>query len=730
MDCPLDIAMVWHMHQPYYKDLLTGEYLLPWVRLHATKDYYDMVAILDRFPTIRQTFNLVPSLLVQIEEYGSGKGIDIFLNLSLKPATDLSEEEKNFILCNFFLASWENMIKPFPRYWELLQKRGLHCTRERINEAVRFYSVQDYLDLQFLFNLCWFDPLLLQSDPFLLSMIKKGRGYGEEEKLKLLEKQKEITARVIPKYRKMMEEGRVELTTTPFYHPILPLLCNTDIASESMPDIKLPATSFRHPEDAAVQIERAVTYHQETFGARPAGMWPSEGSVSEEALGIIASKGIKWVATDEEILEASGGVCIKRGDGGVPSNADFLYKPYLYKAGTRDIAMVFRDHQLSDLIGFVYSSWEPGRAADDFVDRLHKIRKALGKKNRQGGHLVSVILDGENCWEHYRNDGLDFLTRLYTLIESDPLLNMVTVSEHLSAHPPKERLERIWPGSWIHRNFKIWIGHEEDNLAWDCLKMTRDDLAMAEREGRIVENLAKKAWEHIYIAEGSDWCWWYGDDHSTENDEDFDKLFRKNLINVYQLIKKDPPDKLLSPIIREKKGIPPTVDAVSYITPTIDGEISSYFEWLGSAVVELTKQAGAMHKAEDILSFIYYGFDKNNLYIRLDLTHGIEPEEIMSLKFSIHFTEPRSFKIDAKVSEMQTKEYQEIDGYRIKTAFKDILEAEIPFDLLGADTDAEIKYAVSVLSDGGEIERWPATGYLSIKMPGPDFESTIWNAYA
>lgn len=734
MNYPLRVAVIWHMHQPYYKDLASGRYLLPWVRLHATKDYYDMAAILDRFPGIRQTFNLVPSLLTQIDDYAAGNGRDSFLELSVKRADDLSEADREFILCNFFLANWENMVKPFSRYWELLHKRGLHCSREKIREATRFFSEGDLLDLQFLFNLCWFDPLFRREDPFLSSMAVKGRGYTEEEKEHLLEKQREIIAMIIPNYRRLMEEGRVELTTTPFYHPILPLLCDTNVATRAMPHIKLPDRPFRHPEDADVQLERAVNFHKEIFGTAPKGMWPSEGSVSEEALALIASKGIEWVATDEEILEASSRRRIKRGKHGVPENPAFLYKPYLYNTGDRDMAMIFRDHKLSDLIGFVYSSWEPASAAKDFMGKLHGIRESLGKENRRGDHLVTVILDGENCWEHYKNDGWDFLTNLYERVENDPLIEMVTVSEHLNEHPPEDRLEHVFPGSWINHNFKIWIGHDEDNLAWDYLKTTRDDLLDAGKNGTLDEKTLRKAWEHIYIAEGSDWCWWYGDEHSTENDADFDGLFRKNLINVYALIGKEPPEELHRPIIKIEKHLAPAIEAVSFITPTIDGEVTDYFEWLGAAVIYLERTGGAMHKVSHILSRIHCGFNMNSLFLRMDLDPDVECEEIPELTFSAIIRSPEELRIDFNPASdlkpvMAKKGDTELEE-AINAAFEDIVEFEIPFKLLEADCGDEIEYYVSVSRNGGEVERWPSVGYLTVKVPGEDFESEVWNAYA
>ncbi|MFQ5329703.1 MAG: hypothetical protein ACE5D4_06930, partial [Thermodesulfobacteriota bacterium] len=641
MPYKLDIAVIWHMHQPYYKDLASGEYLLPWVRLHAIKDYYDMPLLLDNFEGIRQTFNLVPSLLIQLEDYASGKGTDLFLEVSRKPADDLTEEEKGFILSNFFHANRENMIKPLPRYWKLLHKRGLDFNGGSVGDVMRFFGESDFRDLQFLFNLCWFDPSIQQSDPFLAAMISKGSMFSEGEKEILFETQREIISRVIPNYRRLMEEGKAELTTTPFYHPILPLLCNTDIAAQALPHATLPAPPFVHPEDGELQVERAVNYHRKLFGRAPTGMWPSEGSVSEEALSIIASNGIKWVATDEEILEATTGKRVERGGDGHLRNPEFLYRPYSRKEGAREIAILFRDHHLSDRIGFVYQHWDAATAAKDFVERLHHIRHSLGAKNRSGEYIVPVILDGENCWEHYKNDGRDFLVALYKMIEGDPLLEMVTVSEHLKAHPPKAELDAIFPGSWINHNFKIWIGHEEDNRAWKYLQEARDALVTAEEGGEVGTEKLQRAWEHIYIAEGSDWCWWYGDENSTENDGDFDLLFRKNIINVYNQIGVEAPSHLNTPIIIHKEGgaAPPADLPPSLINPVIDGEITNYFEWLGAPLLSPASSGGVMQMGggagAGVIKEVYYGFNTTALFFRFD--YFTPDQASSSWIFTIHF---------------------------------------------------------------------------------------------
>ncbi|MGA2193462.1 MAG: glycoside hydrolase family 57 protein, partial [Nitrospirota bacterium] len=554
---PLNIAFLWHMHQPFYKDLVTGKYAMPWVRLHGIKDYYDMVHLLRDYPKINQNFNLVPSLVDQIIDYSEKGATGIYLEHSLKPATELDRSEKIFILRNFFLANWDNMIKPYPRYWELLLKRGKDVSDLELGRMSRYFSDQDFLDLQVWFNLAWFDPLFKDNDQFLKELIQKGRDYDEGEKKLLIEKQREVMKLILPEYREMWDLGRIEVSATPYYHPILPLLCDTEIARVSSPGLPLPQR-FRHPEDAKEQVSRALRRFNEVFGRRPVGMWPSEGSVSEEIIPIVADEGIGWIATDEEILAKSLDIVLDRDFSGVSKKPEVLYRPYRALKDGCGVNIFFRDHTLSDLIGFVYSKWDPKNAVDDFMGRLRRIRKDLSQKRSDG--VVTIILDGENAWEHYRNDGRDFLCRLYERLSQDDEFVSVTMSRYLEKFPKPDVLPKLWPGSWIGHNFNIWIGHEEDNAAWDAVSKARQDVLEFEQEPDIDREKLKLAWEEIYIAEGSDWCWWYGDDHSSENDREFDELFRKHLVNVYALLGKTPPDSLFIPIIREDRKSRPTVE--------------------------------------------------------------------------------------------------------------------------------------------------------------------------
>jgi alpha-amylase/alpha-mannosidase (GH57 family) len=722
MSHPLYVAFLWHMHQPYYRDPFTGVYRLPWVRLHGSKDYLDMAAILEDYPGIRQTFNLVPSLLEQIIDYTDNDAKDTFLEVSLRKASDLTDGDRVFILENFFLANWDTMVRPFPRYYELLLKRGTRVSKNELRRAGRFFSESDFLDLQVLFNLAWIDPLFREKDPLLADLVKKGKGFTEEEKNHLMVKQLSLLREIIPKYRALSGRGQIEVSTTPFYHPILPLLWNTDVAREPAPDIRLPQRRFARPEDAREQIRLALDYYERIFGERPSGMWPSEGSVSEDVVRAFHEQGIKWIATDEDILARSLGEGL-RGPGGNVLNPPALYSAYEFSG----VSMIFRDHKISDLFGFVYSGWDPKSAATDVVSRLLQIRNSLPG---DGPYVVPIILDGENAWEYYRNDANDFFRFLYEGLSRNDVLKTVTVSEYLRIQPGRKRLGRLAAGSWIYANFNVWIGHEEDNTAWDYLAETREALDKFQREhpgGRL-----DAAWKALYVAEGSDWNWWYGDDHSTEKAEEFDELFRLNLMKVYQEMGKDIPPQLYVPVLRGDRAIAPSVEIRGFINPKIDGIMTSYFEWYQGAHLEVGKSGGSMHMTEGLISAIYYGFNRDTLFIRVDPRESFQkfPGDLL---VSVEIVRPSPFRIDVSMGEKvsarllrQSDGEWTVDRENVNAAAVDVLECAIQFRDIQAKERDELNLFVAVRKGSEQLERCPWRGYISLTVPSPDFEAMMW----
>ena len=720
---PLYVAFVWHMHQPFYKNLITGETVMPWVRLHAVKDYLDMAKILQDFPDIHQTFNLVPSLIEQIEDtLDPDSKKDKPYELTLKKAADLTEQEKLFILRNFFMANWDMMIRPFPRFYDLLIKRGRHFSPEEASSAAKRFTAQDLTDLQLLYNLAWIDPVFREKDAQLKELSKKGKYFSEEDKKLVMAKQIEIMREIIPTYKDMQEKGKIEVSVSPFFHPILPLLCDSDVAKISCPETRLPNINFRHPEDAKTQLEMAVKLYTGKFGRPPRGMWPSEGSVSEQAVDLIIEAGLKWVATDEEILFRSIGR---------QKTQETLYKPYLFERKQGELSLIFRDRSLSDSIGFIYQSWNADSAGGDLINRLHALREKLPKSRTP--YLVAIILDGENAWEFYPNDGRDFLNNFYERAAKDPALKFVTVSEYLDQFPPQEKLTRLHPGSWINANFNIWIGHEEKNKAWEYLSETRSVLKDYEKQQPTPEVLAK-AWKEIYIAEGSDWTWWYGDDNSSANDEEFDRLFRSHLSNVYTVIGKKPPEYLSMPIKTKKAKI--VREPYGFIKPTIDGRDTNYFEWINAGLIDASKRGGTMYQSETLIKQIYFGFDAETLYLRFDIPGNQDGGQKEELSLNVLFLEKKvkiSVPLKRNGGNGQCTIFHEKEdeawvegGKDGAVAYDKILELAIKFKDFKGQGGEVVKLSATIETAGAVIERCPEYGAIEITLPGPDYESLTW----
>lgn len=614
------LIFLWHMHQPFYKDLVSGQYRLPWVRMHALKDYYGMVKLLDEFPEIHQNFNLVPSLITQIDDYVSGTSHDLWREIAAKPAAELNRDEQKFALSYFFHANQTHQIGRYPRYLELLEKMS---AEDNIESAIGNFSEQDFTDLQVLSQLAWFDEFFLE-EPEIASLIKRQRGFSPDDQRLVADFEQRILAAVIPAYQAAADRGAVELSTTPFYHPILPLLCDTNNGRVSSPGLPLPRRRYLQSNDALEQMQRAISLHEQTFGSRPAGMWPSEGSVSNEVLALARQMGLKWLATDEGVLGRSTHNFFERDSRGTltPDSAQRLYAIYRCGEGDDAPAMVFRDHSLSDLIGFVYSGMPAQQAATHFIDSVKSSAAALLDSGRDA--TVSVILDGENAWEHFPESGREFLRWLYEGIQSDPQIEPLTISEAIARTRHFGRLHSLVPGSWINANFNVWIGALEDNLAWDYLAEARDFYS---RNAEAAEPEARRlAYEELLIAEGSDWNWWYGPEHSSANDRDFDELYRNHLANVYRLLGGKPPDSLQHPILTAAAGKAQTVPQTAFIQPNIASPNIGYFDWLGAASYSADRRTSAMHGKKFLLERAYAGIGPHDLYLRLDLACDLDGE--------------------------------------------------------------------------------------------------------
>lgn len=591
---PLYVSLIWHQHQPLYpKEPGTNTYRMPWVRLHALKDYVDMAAMVERYPGLKLTFNLTPVLLQQLEDYQRG-ATDRALLLAYLPAGTLSETEKAAIDHSFFQAS-EETFRRMPGYRSLRDKPRAD------------YSVQDWRDLQVWFALAWMDPDELARPPFAQA-VKKARGFSEPEKLALLRRQREIVAQVIPLHRRLQDEGKIEVSTTPYFHPILPLIQDTRLASEAMPKAALPER-FSYPEDALKQVQWAVETYRRLFGRSPRGMWPAEGSVAQAVAPLFKQAGIRWIATDEGVLAQSLKVRLRSQDRVV--RPDLLYRPYQIQNGP---AVLFRDRKLSDDIGFVYGRQEGRQAARDLLKQLRAIAV---QRSMPHPKLVSIVLDGENAWDHYPDDGKAFLDELYRGLTTSDWVRTITPSEFLDRFPPQP-LPHLWAGSWIRADFSTWIGETEENRAWELLLAARRALADYRRDhGEDARYL--RAERAILAAEGSDWFWWYGTDQDSGHDADFDAGYRALLADAYQALALRPPEELgaSGPVMKRRPDHEPT----GYVSPVIDGVLEP--GWILGGLV--TPHGGVMQVGSAGVSELHYGWDGEALSLALAFERQPEP---------------------------------------------------------------------------------------------------------
>jgi alpha-amylase/alpha-mannosidase (GH57 family) len=705
------LALIWHQHQPCYADLRRGEAAMPWVRLHGVKDYWGMPALLREFPGVKAHVNLVPGLILQIEAAAGGMP-DPWLRLARIPAEDLRAEDRQAILETFFMAQEDNLVRANARYGELLAKaRGASRWRP---EAL---ATEDWRDLQVWHNLAWFHPLLREEMPLVKELFEKQRGFTEGDKDAVLAAQREVLAGLVPAHRLMQDAGQIEVTTTPYWHPILPLLCRMESARVAMANVVLPkAPALDMEDDARAHLARAVALYRDRFGRDPRGLWPSEGSVSPDMVPLVEEAGFRWMATDEGVLEASLGSDFHRDGRG-------LYAPWL--AGEK-LAMVFRDHAVSDLVGFEYKRARADEAADDLIARIRAAGRASGP-----GALVTLALDGENAWEHFPGLGVPFLRAFYRRLEDAKDIQTVLLGEELEKNPPRRRLERLWSGSWIHRNFQIWVGHPEDNAGWEQLGQARASLLAATkaagrdpRQGPPPKSLAAipregidAAWESMFAAEGSDWFWWFGEEHFSPVAGIFDALFRSHLQNVYSALGLPVPSGLLRPIKGTVAPAPSWTQPWALLDVKIDGRRSDYYEWISAGHYDAAKDTDVMDRSSAWIRGVYFGFDRRHLLIRVDAA-GPAKDGLLTRCVNIIFMNTDRQTVTVGAGGKAT-------GCGATAAAGDILEISIPLRELDVNPGESLEFFVEAAA-GPASQRVPARMPISVKVPAEEDERVHW----
>jgi alpha-amylase/alpha-mannosidase (GH57 family) len=711
------VAILWHMHQPPYRDPLDGTHVLPWVRLHAIKDYLGMVDVLEETPGVRLTFNLVPCLLDQLEAYASGEAGDPYQQVALKPADRLSPDDKAFALAALYQLGGR-LVQRIPRLLELLHKRGEKHDPASLHRAARAFSADEMRDVQVASHLAWFDRDLQERDPELRRLMEKGRGFSEEDKRALHERERALLKAIVPAYRRAAERGQVELSTSPYYHPILPLVCDSDAHHEAQPGAPLPRR-FRHPEDAADQVARAVARHAAAFGAPPMGMWPPEGSVSEAALREIARAGLLWAASDEGVLSRTLQRPIDRDGHGDVHPMEMLYRPWARLTDAGQVHLLFRDHVLSDLIGFVYTNQDPEHSASDLLGRLRRIGERWAAAGLPGGPVVPLILDGENAWEHYPDGGRVFLRRLYQGLQDDPRLSAVTMREAVGAFPPGE-LPRVFAGSWIHANFSVWIGHADDRAAWEALGEARD--ALDAHAAAAPPEAAARAWESYRAACASDWWWWYGDDRSSDNDVQFDRLFRHHLESIYRSLGLPVPEQVQGTLITTRPVEPGVSPPSGPVRPVLDGAVTDDDEWAAAGVHRVAASV-SMGRASPGVRQVRFGAGGQRFGVLVETSAPAdEVLEMSELAIVFRGPVPVRYRVHRGVGGAAIVREEKRDGgwrqaaSEARAAADDAVEVTIPVGELPRGPDAMVLFQVTLLAGGIELERHPEAAPIAARL--------------
>lgn len=537
----LNIVFCWHMHQPDYRDHLSGQYQQPWTYLHAIKDYADMAAHLEKNPQARVVVNFAPILLQQIDDYAKQVQRyfthhvainDPLLHALAEPTLSSTQEHRHSLINACMRANEQHLVKPFEHY------HHLYLLAKRLSDHphdIAYLNNQYFVDLLMWYHLAWLGEHTRRDNMGVKQLIAKARGFTLHDRRQLLSILGDVLASIIPRYRKLSEQGQVELSLSPYSHPIVPLLLDMSSAQQSMPDLVLPLTQH-YPggeQRAAWHIERGIEVFEQHFGITPQGCWLSEGGLSDAAVTLLDRFGFAWTAGGESVLRHS----LIAASQAPAAKETFLYQPYQFNG--KKTSCFFRDDELSDLIGFSYSDWHGDDAAANLVHRLESIAESPDTKP---GSVVSLILDGENAWEYYPNNAYYFINALYQMIASSEQLAFATFADCAQQHGTQSSLQSLVAGSWVYGTFSTWIGDEQKNRGWEMLIDAKHCFDKVMASGMLNEYQQQQAIDQLAMCESSDWFWWFGDYNPADTVSDFDRLFRMHLANLYQYLNESPPD--------------------------------------------------------------------------------------------------------------------------------------------------------------------------------------------
>jgi alpha-amylase/alpha-mannosidase (GH57 family) len=542
----LPVVLLWHMHQPQYRDALTGQYVLPWTYLHAIKDYVDMAAHLEAAPAARAVVNFTPVLIEQLEEIAeriarhleSGTALPDPVLALLGPAqVPQAPAERLELLRACLRAQRKNMIERFAPYLELATLAESFATESHIGYA----SDQFMHDLGVWYHLAWMGETVRRTDPLVAALTVQARDFTLSNRRELLALVGRLVASIIPRFRALSDAGQCELSLTPYAHPILPLLIDFGAARQAQPTAPLPRQGS-YPggaERAAWHMREGIRVFTDAFGKRPAGCWPSEGAISKEALELIDKFEFDWTASSSSVLRTS---LLAAEPSRALDDRDFN-RPY--RLDQARLSCFFRDDTLSDLIGFSYATWRGDDAAANLAGELAALAKQL---RGAPGHAVLIALDGENAWEHYPFNGYFFLSALYAALAAHPALELTTLSECTRRGLAPATLAKVVAGSWVHGTLATWMGDAAKNAAWELLCEAKRAFDHAVFEGEAGRTQRIAAERQLALCESSDWFWWFGDYNPEDAVTQFDRLYRRQLVNLYRVLKIAPPENLSHPL--------------------------------------------------------------------------------------------------------------------------------------------------------------------------------------
>jgi alpha-amylase/alpha-mannosidase (GH57 family) len=532
----LKLVLCWHMHQPEYRNLKTGEYQLPWTYLHVIKDYVDMVAHLEAEPKAKAVVNFAPILLEQIEDYTKQiNGYlhdriaikDGLLSALVSPTIPADIETRLGLIKDCMRANRERQINRYPAFQRLIEMAEW---LKNHHDGINYVNSQFITDILVWYHLAWMGETVKLSDSRIKRLIAQGSEYTLHDRVELLEIIGEIHTNLLGRYKSLAKKGRIELSVTPYAHPIMPLMLDIKSAHEAMPNAPLPALSIYSGGEKRVRwhLKKGIETFERFFGMTPKGCWPSEGSVSKQTLEILSDFGFDWAASGGNVL---GNSLHQSG-----SSGEDVHHPF--KVEGTDIACFFRDDGLSDLIGFEYSKWHADDAVMNLIGHLENVA-ASGKDK-----VVSIIMDGENAWEYFPANGYYFLNALYAKLSQHPQIELTTFSECLAAKVEVKPLKKLVAGSWVYGTFSTWIGDVDKNRGWDMLGDAKWSFDKVVTTGRLTPEQLQAAEIQLAVCEGSDWFWWFGDYNPSAAVSDFERQFRLNLTNLYNLLGCAPPSYL------------------------------------------------------------------------------------------------------------------------------------------------------------------------------------------